>query len=61
MTVGDNNRSSNLDELVKVKDEINMEPILVNKSNLSKLRLWIDQTIFYIFISYLFTFNIINN
>lgn len=39
MTVGDNNRSSNLDELVKVKDEINMEPILVNKSNLSKLRL----------------------
>ncbi|CAK75391.1 unnamed protein product (macronuclear) [Paramecium tetraurelia] len=39
MTVGDPNRSSNLDELVKVKDEINMEPILVNKSNLSKLRL----------------------
>mgnify|MGYP001808189437 CR=1 FL=1 len=40
MTIGDNvNRSSNLEELVKVKDEINMEPILVNKSNLSKLRL----------------------
>lgn len=40
MTVGDNNNNnSNLDELVKVKDEINMEPILVNKSNLSKLRL----------------------
>lgn len=41
MTVGENNnnKSINLDELVKVKDEINMEPILVNKSHLSKLRL----------------------
>ncbi|CAD8052814.1 unnamed protein product [Paramecium sonneborni] len=40
MTIGDNNnKSSNLEELVKVKDEINMEPILVNRSNLSKLRL----------------------
>ncbi|CAD8042913.1 unnamed protein product [Paramecium primaurelia] len=39
MTIGGNNKSSNSQELIKIKDEINIDPIQVNKSNLSKLRL----------------------